>query len=86
VAARTQRLRRFADWHRRRWVLVVHALGLVSGIVWLIQGNWLVGGLILASFLYLLQMSFLFTRLADRAKAAEDKNRALAGTSAPPPT
>jgi hypothetical protein len=30
-------------------------------------------------------MSFLFTRLADRAKAAEEKNRALAGISATPP-
>jgi hypothetical protein len=31
-------------------------------------------------------MAFLFRWLADRAKIAEEKNRALAGTSAPPET
>ena len=86
LAARTQRLRRVAEWLRRPWLLAIHALGIVSGVVWMLQGDWLLGGLLIVSWLYVLQMAFLFRWLADRAKIAEEKNRALAGTSAPPET
>jgi hypothetical protein len=86
VAASMQGLRRLAEWHRRRWVYAVHAFAILSGIVWLLQGRWLLGALLVGVWPYLLLTSLHLGRLADRAKASEDKNRALAGTSASPGT
>ena len=86
VAARMQGLRRIGRWYRKRWIIVLHVLTLVGAAYWVVAGEWWLGALLIAALVYPFVTFVFFDRLADRARLAEEKNRALAGTFPRPET
>jgi hypothetical protein len=77
-----QGLARIGRSYRRKWVAILHLIGLAGAAYWIAIGEWWIGLLVVACLVYPYLVFSWFDRLAANASAAEHKNRALAGTSA----
>jgi hypothetical protein len=82
VAVRIQGLGRIGRWYRRKWVAILHVIALAGAAYWIVIGEWWIGLLLAAALIYPYLLFRFFDRLAANASTAEQKNRALAGTSA----